>query len=154
LRALAETYGADRPEPDGWTGTAARAYAARWADAAAHLDDLAGRLTATAAYLTETADWTTGARRTLAAALADALGSAEAVRLRGSAGTGAFGDPGPERIAAAATIGARVLDAAARAHDAGRALGDRWTGRLDELPYRPPAEVGTTTAGGTTTVTH
>jgi hypothetical protein len=35
----------------------------------------------------------------------------------------------------AATIGAHVLQAAAGTLAAGRVLVDRWTGRLDELPF-------------------
>jgi uncharacterized protein YukE len=153
VRALAETYASESPDPDGWTGTAARAYAARWRDLSGHLDDVATRLAATGAHLTEVADWTRNARRALVAVLADALGSAEAVRLRAS-GTGAFGDPSAERVEAAARVGARVLDVVARTYDDGRALVDRWTGRLDELPYRPAADAGAAPVAGTTTVPH
>jgi hypothetical protein len=39
----------------------------------------------------------------------------------------------------AVIVGARILAAAAEAHDAGLALAERWAGRLDEAPYHPPA---------------
>jgi hypothetical protein len=65
-----------------------------------------------------------------------------------------FGGPPPERVAAAAAIGARVLDAAARVYDEGRALDGRWAGRLTELPYRPAADPEAVRVGGTTSVPH
>jgi hypothetical protein len=58
------------------------------------------------------------------------LVSAEAVALR--TGTG--------ETAAAATIGARVLETVAAAHQAGTELRERWADRLGEVAYRPPAE--------------
>jgi hypothetical protein len=42
-------------------------------------------------------------------------------------------------VSAAATIGAHVLATAADVLDDGRALRERWSGRLGELTYRPPA---------------
>jgi hypothetical protein len=146
LRVIADEYAAVRVgEPDGWTGPAAEAYAARWRDLARHLggegpDSMAGRLAATAEYLAETAGWIAVARRELARALAAALGSAEALRLRTAA----------DAVAAAA-IGARVLAAVAQAQDRGWTLADRWAGRLDELPYRP-STVDAARVAGTTTV--
>ena len=150
LRRLAGEYAARQQEmavPVTWTGAAAEAYAARWVDLGAHLgsdavdESLAGRLCATAEYLDEVADWMVSARATLAEALAVVLGSAEAVALHAK----------PDATAAAATMGARVLDAAATAHDEGHDVHARWAGRLDELQYRPAA--GTThRPGGTTSV--
>ena len=148
---LTDAYAAPVADPGEWTGTAAQAYAARWQDLSAYLGNpgVTGRLVDTARYLAEVADWIRTARRDLAGALAEALCSAEAVRLRLTAD-----DPPAARVAAAAAIGARVLDAVASAYDDGRALCDRWAGRLDELPYRPAASVGATSVGGTTTVPH
>ena len=141
LRALAESYARLDVRPaDEWTGLAADAYAVRWRDLARHLGgsadpgeaSLSGRLAATAAYLAEVADWASAARLELARALGAVLGSAEALRLRTTP------DPVPD---AAAAIGVHVLVAVAAAHDEGRALADRWTDRLGELPYRPAAAV-------------
>jgi hypothetical protein len=149
LRRLAGEYGARQREiavPVAWRGAAAEAYAARWADLGAHLatgpaaESLAGRLSATAEYLDDVADWMGSARATLAEALAVVLGSAEAVALHAR----------PDATAAAA-VGARVLDAAATAHDEGLEVHARWAGRLDELPYRP-ATTAAQRPGGTTSV--
>src|SRR5204863_209632 len=122
LRQLAGEYtGRAVDVPADWTGTAATAYAARAADLSGYLRDSAGRLTATAEYLDDVADWMVWARGTLAEALAVVLGSAEAVLLHG---------PAPDR-AAGATIGAHVLDPVLAVHDGGRARPDRWAGWLD-----------------------
>ena len=142
LRQLAGEYtGRAVDVPADWTGTAATAYAARAADLSGYLRDSAGRLTATAEYLDDVADWMVWARGTLAEALAVVLGSAEAVLLHG---------PAPDR-AAGATIGVHVLDAVLAVHDEGRARHDRWAGRLDEVAYRP-APGGSLAESGPTTV--
>jgi hypothetical protein len=130
------------PMPAGWRGPAADAYAASWSALAAHLagsgpDTLAGRLADTAGYLDDVAAWLTRARRAVAGSVAECLGSAEAVTLHSGPG-----DPGPSPsavTAAAATIGAHLLATLVEVLDDGRALHDRWTGRLDEVSYRPPA---------------
>jgi hypothetical protein len=121
-----------------WEGDAATSFTARWRSFDAHLgdradpgqDSLAGRLAATASYVDDVAEWAGDARRGLALALAEALGSLDAVRLR------TVGDPGGA-VVAAATIGALVLEAAGRQVDAGEAVAARWAGRLGELPFRP-----------------
>jgi hypothetical protein len=110
----------------GWRGTAAERFEAQRSAVAAHLTASAGRIRDTAAYLDEVADWIDRSRHGLAGALADALGSIEAVRLREADGD------------AAATIGARVLGAVYDAHEAGRDLARRWAGRLDEIGASSP----------------
>jgi len=135
------------PMPAGWRGPAADAYAASWSALAAHLagsapDTLAGRLADTAGYLDDVAAWLTRARRAVAGTVAECLGSAEAVTVHSGPG-----DPGPSPSAvttAAATIGAHLLATAVEVLDDGRALHERWVGRLDELSYRPPAPAPTT----------
>jgi hypothetical protein len=127
--------------PAQWTGPAGERFAAHRASLAAHLGDttgaggaagadaagLSGRLRATAAHLDEIADWVDGSRLGMARAVADVLGSAEAVTMRTDGDT-----------AAAAAIGARILAAAGEALSSGRAIAERWSGRLGELTYRSP----------------
>jgi len=125
LRRHADGYGALHADTD-WQGTAAERFAAQRSAVAAHLAGSAERIRDTADYLDDVADWIDRSRRDLAAVLADALGSIEAVRLREADGD------------AAATIGARVLGAVHDAHEAGRDLARRWAGRLDEIPLRSP----------------
>jgi uncharacterized protein YukE len=130
LRQHAEGYRRQRaqllPEP-GWGGHAGDRYEAERVALTDHLDAAADRLDATADYLDEVADWIERSRNEVAVALADALGSAEAVRLRVPA----------EGASEAAALGAHVLRAAAGTLDSGRLLVGRWAGRLDELPYAP-----------------
>jgi hypothetical protein len=144
----------DVPMPAGWRGPAADAYAVSWSGLSAHLagggpDTLAGRLTDTASYLDDVSAWLGRARRALAGTVAECLGSAEAVTLHAAPGdpTGAWfsgggagsGAPSPGAVTlAAATIGAHLLATAAEVLDDGRTVHDRWSGRLDELSYRPP----------------
>src|SRR5262249_55167890 len=129
----------DVPMPAAWRGPAAEAYATAWTGLASHLsggpDTLTGRLTDTASYLDEVAAWLARARRALAGTVAECLGRAQALALRAS-GDGV----------AAATIGAHVLVTAAEILGDGRALADRWSGRLGELTYRPAAPVSATTS--------
>jgi len=137
------------PMPAGWRGPTADAYAASWSALAAHLagsgtDTLAGRLADTASYLDEVAAWLSRARRAVAGTVAECLGSAEAVTLHSGSG-----DPGPSPsavTAAAAAIGAHLLATVVEVLDDGRALHDRWAGRLDELSYRPPAPARSSSA--------
>jgi hypothetical protein len=144
LRKTIEGYERQRDlfgTPADWSGSAGAAFAEHRAALVGFLAgdtggaDMAGRLRATAEYLDEVAEWMEDSRAGLARALAEVLGSVEAIRLRGAGPAGGDGTPG----AAAATIGARILAVAAEAHDAGRAVAERWAGRLDEVPYRPPA---------------
>jgi hypothetical protein len=163
LRELSESYvdGVDGvPADPGWHGDAAGAFGYRWRSIAGYLaggpQSMAGELGHTATYLDEVASWLAATRDDVATAVAECLGSTEAVRLRAvpvAAGTGATPPlPGaglcgtvPEPasasrdavITAAAAIGTRVLRAAAEAIDQGEALRARWDGRLAELPYRP-----------------
>jgi hypothetical protein len=127
------------PMPAAWRGPAAEAYATAWSGLAAHLsggpDTLTGRLTDTASYLDEVAAWLGRARRAVAGTVAECLGSAEALALRMS------GD-----VVAAATIGAHLLATAAEVLDDGRALTDRWSGRLGELTYRPSSAISASSA--------
>jgi hypothetical protein len=123
LRHHADGYDVRLDTAPGWEGPAADGYAAGRSAVQAHLAGSADRLRATAAYLDDVADWIDASRRALAYALADALGSEEAVRLR------------DRDVEAAATIGARILRAVDEAHEAGRDLARRWAGRLDEVPY-------------------
>lgn len=93
--------------PAGWRGDAAGAFAARWGAVTDLIgsgdqpQSLAGRLTATAEYLGAVQDWWQQTRRTVAAGLADCLGSTQAVRLRASGSA--------EVAMAAADIGAYLL---------------------------------------------
>jgi len=143
LRRYAEGYErrADEvPMPAAWRGPAADAYGDLWSALSGALAGgpatLAGRLADTASYLDDVAAWTARARRALAGTVAECLGSAEALALKAS------GD-----AVAAATIGAHLLATAAEILDDGRALHDRWTGRLVELSYRAPAPATPTGAG-------
>jgi hypothetical protein len=163
LHTLAEEYsrrhGAVGESPE-WTGAAADAFGARWAQLGAYLgattapreSSLAGRMAATAAYLDDLAAWARSARDTLAGELATVLGSAEAVRLRAAAPPGE-GLPSGDVRAAAAAIGVRILGVAADAYDAGVRLPERWGADLGELTYHPVVETGVPGRGTATTVT-
>jgi hypothetical protein len=140
VRSYAEAYEHrvdEVPMPAAWRGPAAEAYGAAWSGLSAYLaggpDTLIGRLTDTASYLDDLTAWLARARRALAGTVAECLGSAEALALRAS-GTGSGGRPD---AVAAATIGAHILATAAEILDDGRALQDRWSGRLVELTYWP-----------------
>jgi hypothetical protein len=139
LHRTAERYEQQRDRltvPAGWAGAAGEGFAAHRQALVRFLGEtgvpdetsLLGRLRATAAYLEDVAEWLDRSRREMARAVADVLGSAEAVRLHLS------GD-----ATAAAAIAARILTAATRAYSSGQAVAQRWAGRLDEVPYRPPA---------------
>jgi hypothetical protein len=133
------------PMPAAWRGPAAEAFGAAWSGLSAHLaaqgpDTLAGRLDDTAGYLDEVAAWLARARRAVAGRVAECLSSAEAVTLR------SHPDTVPGTVAAAATIGAHLLSAAAEVLDDGQAVHDRWAGRLTELVYRPPSATALSSA--------
>ncbi len=169
-----ETGQASVPMPAAWRGPAAESFAARWSTVSGYLAgdsaSMAGRLGATASYLDDVAAWLVRGRRALAGALAECLGSAEAVALRGAAGLGvahsasaasgpnggatggpagsAFGGPAAtprDAVRAAADLGAHVLAGAAEILDDGQHVLDLWAGRLDELPFpaSPPVAVST-----------
>jgi hypothetical protein len=142
LRRTADGYSYQRDllaTPVEWAGSAGERFARYRADLVAHLaatgdsdePGLVGRLRDTADYLDDVATWVDRSRRDMAFALADVLGSAEAIRLR----SGRSGNA-TTIVGAAATVGARILTAAADAHAVGLVLAERWAGRLDELPYR------------------
>jgi hypothetical protein len=107
VRAAADAVLAvDLPGPGVWSGAAAEAYDAQRRALAGHLsEDLPGRFAATGAFAEALAGWMERTRRDVAQALAEVLGSAEAVAVRDADG------------AAAATIAARVLAAVADSYD-------------------------------------
>jgi hypothetical protein len=138
LRRATERYQRQRDllaAPVDWTGPAGERFSVHRAALASFIGDtgdagelgLVGRLWSTVAYLDSVAEWMERSRSAMARVLADVLGSVEAIRLHT-----------PDTAAAAATVGALVLSTAAEAHDAGRAVAERWAGRLDEVPYHPP----------------
>jgi hypothetical protein len=146
LHRTAEAYEQQRDQlgtPTGWEGAAGAGFEAHRQSVVRFLGEtgdpdetsLLGRLRATAAYLEDVAEWLDRSRSAMARAVADALGSAEAVRLHTS------GD-----AVAAATLAARILTAAAEVDSSGSAVVQRWAGRLDEVPYRPPASVASSTS--------
>jgi hypothetical protein len=166
LRSLRERYeqAADSaPASPSWEGAGAETYAARWAALRAHLAEpgppaapgpsgaaaggtagagsLAGRLSATTRFAEELADWVTGSRRSMATALAEVLGCAEAVAV-----TAGGADAGP----AAARIATYLLGVAAGLVDEGQRLHETWRARLVELPYVASAVDGS--AGTTRTL--
>jgi hypothetical protein len=141
LRAEADRYeGLAVPTAIDWAGAAGEAYAVRAASLAQYGHaTLAGALRATASFVDAVADWHGRSRDRVAGAVADALGSLQAVTLR----TG----EGQVRIVAAADIGAHVLSAAAEVLAEGERLRDDWAGRLDGVLYQPPTEEGARSEG-------
>jgi hypothetical protein len=128
-----------------WHGAAGDAYALVGRALDQHLrgpggGSLAGRLGATADYADEVADWCARSRLAMARALAEVLGSAEAVTVR--TGADMSGVAGRAVVLAAADIAAHVLTAAAGAVAEGQATLARWPSRLGELTYRAPAGAG------------
>ncbi|WBB47951.1 hypothetical protein O3597_22955 [Verrucosispora sp. WMMA2044] len=127
-----------------WSGSAATAYGQSRATLLRHLDEgpesLVGRLEATAGYADALADWVEGSRLAAARALAEAIGSAEAVAVvaatsdgRATAQTGRSG----AGAVAAAEIGARVLAVLCVAYDGVETLLRQWSPSLAESPWRP-----------------
>jgi hypothetical protein len=113
----------------GWEGPAAEAYAAHRGDLRARVDVAGQRLVAVAERVDAAASWVYAARQRLSVALAEVLGSAEAVAVvRGDA----------DAPVAAADIAARVLGAVDElAADADR-LGFDERGALPVRRRRPP----------------
>lgn len=149
LRVLADRYDsghASVPMPASWRGPAAESYASQWAALAGHLcddrDSMAGRLTDSAGFLDDVAAWLARGRRALAGVLAECLGCAEAVAVHSAPA----GPPTPGVVTPAATIATEVLGVLGEILDDGDQLAARWTGRLGELPYRPPSPAGTSAA--------
>lgn len=146
-RARYDATATDLATEVAWQGAAAEAFLARRTAVVAHLVDgpesMVGRLEASAAYLDALAEWITEGRAQLARTLADVLVSAEAVALVvGTSHVGPAVEPAVlSRPGAAAEIGARVLTVVAELCDRGDALRRQWAGRLDELYFRPPADL-------------
>ncbi|HET9517911.1 MAG TPA: hypothetical protein VFO77_09325 [Actinoplanes sp.] len=128
LRAYAARYvaaAAALPAPQEWTGEAAQAYDATRRDLAGHLGgdagSLAGRLAATADLTDALLDWMRRSRSAVAAALAEVLGSVEAVRLVVDDGAEPVGVP---LVMAAADVVQRLLDAVADCYERAAELMD------------------------------
>jgi hypothetical protein len=147
VRRQAESCADERADLDSavaatqWTGSAADEFAARWQAHGERIGDrpdpeaatIAGRLAATAGYADEVATWIRDARLAIARTTAEALGSLDAVRLRA-------GTPDAPAVAAAATIGAMLLESASRQVVRAETLHERWAGVLSDLPMRATAE--------------
>ncbi|MEU4594532.1 hypothetical protein [Micromonospora aurantiaca (nom. illeg.)] len=136
-----------------WSGAAASAYDEARAALLRHLDEgpdsLVGRLESTAGYADALAGWVEGSRAALARALAEVLGSAEAVAVHAATRPGA--EAGRAGASAAAEIATRVLGVLGVAYDGAETLLRQWGPSLAETPWRDRA----TTApryGGTTRI--
>ncbi|MFC8847745.1 MULTISPECIES: hypothetical protein [unclassified Micromonospora] len=131
-------------DPAAWSGPAASAYDQARAGLLRHLDEgpesLVGRLEATAGYADALADWVEGSRLALARALADVLGSAEAVRVRAATVSGA--EPGGAGLLAAADIAHRVLAVLGVAYDGAETLLRQWSPSLAETTWRGSTPTG------------
>ena len=142
-------------DPVAWSGAAATAYDEARAALLRHLDEgpesLVGRLESTAGYADALADWVEGSRLALARALADVLGSAEAVTVHAATRPGV--DAGRAGALAAAALAPRVLGVLGAAYDGAETLLRQWAPSLAETTWRDRA----TTApryGGTTRIGH
>ncbi|MEU4565719.1 hypothetical protein [Micromonospora sp. NPDC023956] len=127
-------------DPVIWSGPTASAYDQARSALLRHLDEgpesLVGRLESTAGYADALADWVEGSRRALARALADVLGSVEAVRVRAATVPGA--EPGSAALLAAADIAHRVLAVLGVAYDGAETLLRQWSPSLAESIWRGP----------------
>ena len=125
-------------DPVAWSGPAAAAYDEARAALLRHLDEgpesLVGRLESTAGYADALADWVQGSRLALARALADVLGSAEAVTVHAT--TRSPGGEGSAGAVAAAEIAARVLAVLGVAYDGAETLLRQWSPSLAETTWR------------------
>lgn len=125
------------PADVSWEGGAGQAYATTAHALDAYLrGDMAGALEETASYVEEVARWYRRSRDRIARAIAEVLGSAQAVTVR----TRHAGHP--TSVGAAADIGAHVLEATAESLDDGRGLSSDWSSRVAEVTFRAPVETG------------
>ncbi|MFD6754699.1 MULTISPECIES: hypothetical protein [Micromonospora] len=129
-----------------WSGPAAAAYGETRAVLLRHLDEgpesLVGRLEATAGYAEALADWVEGSRLAVARALAEVIGSAEAVTVvTATSVTRAVSHSGPSSpgAVAAAEIAARLLAVLGVAYDGAETLVRQWGPSMAESVLRPPA---------------
>lgn len=139
-----------------WEGESAGAFQRRWTAVRAYVRDpgaesMVGRLEGTATYLDALVGWVERSRRAVAAALADVLGSAEAVTVVTSGPAGslpAASDPAGMPVSvAAARIAARVLAPVAAACEEGRRLHEEWRPRLGQLDLRAPRDASLSASG-------
>lgn len=133
-------------DPVLWSGPAAAAYGQTRTALLRHLDEgpesLVGRLEATAGYADALADWVEGSRLAVARALAEAIGSAEAVTVvTATSVTRVASHSGPSSPggAAAAEIAARLLAVLCVAYDGAETLLRQWGPSLAESVLRAPA---------------
>ncbi|MDG4795374.1 hypothetical protein [Micromonospora sp. WMMD1082] len=142
-------------DPVLWSGSAASAYGQSRSALLRHLDEgpesLVGRLEATAGYADALADWVEGSRLAVARALAEVVGSAEAVAVVAATSTGRMAtDAGPSSSGgtAAAEIAVRVLAVLCVAYDGAETLLRQWSPSLAESPWRPAGARFRPDAGG------
>ncbi|MDG4803402.1 hypothetical protein [Micromonospora sp. WMMD980] len=136
-----------------WSGPAAAAYDDARAALLRHLDEgpesLVGRLESSAGYADALAGWVESSRAALARALAEVIGSAEAVTVHAAARSGA--EAGPVGAGAAAEIATRVLGVLGVAYDGAETLLRQWGPSLAETTWRERA-VTAPRYGGTTRI--
>ncbi|MBN1173513.1 MAG: hypothetical protein JXA67_15175 [Micromonosporaceae bacterium] len=166
LRVQADRYAGHQTMIDsaagavGWEGAAAESFRTLLRSLCAYLGEaesadeanMAGRVLAMLAYLDAVGAWIAETRADVAVAVAEVLGSAEAVALRSLALSGAGTDPTtPAPVVAASAIGARILRAVDQAVAGGHQVYERWAPRLAEQGYTPP-EAPAQPGGGHITV--
>lgn len=156
VRRLVRGYddaGAVLADQVAWSGSAAAAYDEARAALLRHLDEgpesLVGRLESTAGYADALAGWVESSRAALARALAEVIGSAEAVTVHAAVRSG--GEAGPVGAAAAAEIATRVLGVLGVAYDGAETLLRQWGPSLAETTWRDRA-VAAPRYGGTTRI--
>ena len=140
-------------DPVAWSGSAASAYDEARAALLRHLDEgpesLVGRLESTAGYADALAGWVESSRAALARALAEVVGSAEAVAVYAASRPGV--EAGPVGASAAAEIATRVLGVLGVAYDGAETLLRQWGPSLTETTWRDRA-VSAPRYGGTTRI--
>ncbi len=157
LRNWANAYeGATVPANVAWEGSAAQFYAASATALSRHLhgdpdESMASRIRTNASYVDSVAEWVQRSRDQIARTVAQVLTSSQAVTVRSVPALGrgfvevmridGLGGGLAQAVAAAADIGAAVLDVAEDAIVAGRDLHVNAAPALAELSYRPPAQL-------------